>query len=54
MKAGRTSLLETGALGSAITASICCIGPLALALLGVGGQPSRRRRPGACRSAPSA
>ena len=37
MKAGGTRLLETGAIGSAIAASICCIGPLALAVLGVGG-----------------
>jgi mercuric ion transport protein len=37
MKDGGTRLLETGALGSAVAASICCIGPLALALLGMGG-----------------
>ncbi len=37
MKAGRMRLLEGGAIGSAIAASICCIGPLALALLGLGG-----------------
>jgi mercuric ion transport protein len=37
VKAGGTRLLETGAIGSAVAASICCIGPLALALLGVGG-----------------
>ena len=30
-------LLEGGAIGSAIAASICCVGPLALALLGLGG-----------------
>jgi len=30
-------LLEGGAIGAAIAASICCIGPLALALLGLGG-----------------
>jgi len=30
-------LLEGGAIGSALAASICCIGPLALALLGLGG-----------------
>lgn len=30
-------LLSTGAVGSAIAASICCIGPLALAFLGLGG-----------------
>ncbi len=29
--------LETGAVGSAIAASICCLGPLLLAVLGVGG-----------------
>jgi mercuric ion transport protein len=32
-----TKLLNAGAIGSAIVASICCIGPLALALLGLGG-----------------
>jgi mercuric ion transport protein len=37
MKDGGTRLLETGAIGSAVAASICCIGPLALALLGMGG-----------------
>ncbi len=37
MKAGRMQLLEGGAIGSAVAASICCIGPLALALLGLGG-----------------
>jgi len=35
--AAGTKLLNAGAIGSAIVASICCIGPLALALLGVGG-----------------
>lgn len=37
MKSGGARLLETGAIGSAVAASICCIGPLALALLGLGG-----------------
>jgi len=37
MKARSLPFLETGAVGSAIAASICCIGPLALALLGLGG-----------------
>jgi mercuric ion transport protein len=37
MKTSRMQLLEGGAIGSAIAASICCIGPLALALLGLGG-----------------
>ncbi|MEO8190571.1 MAG: mercuric transporter MerT family protein [Acidobacteriota bacterium] len=32
-----TKLLHVGAIGSAIAASICCFGPLALALLGIGG-----------------
>jgi len=32
-----TKLLNAGAIGSAIVASLCCIGPLALALLGLGG-----------------
>ena len=32
-----TKLLNAGAIGSAIAASICCFGPLALALLGLGG-----------------
>jgi mercuric ion transport protein len=30
-------LISAGALLSAVTASICCIGPVALALLGLGG-----------------
>jgi mercuric ion transport protein len=30
-------LLETGAVGSAIAASVCCLGPLLLAVLGLGG-----------------
>ena len=35
----RTGLrtLETGAVGAAIAASICCLGPLLLAVLGLGG-----------------
>ena len=37
MKLGRLRLLEGGAIGAAFAASICCIGPLALALLGLGG-----------------
>ena len=37
MATERMRLLEGGAIGSAIAASICCIGPLALALLGIGG-----------------
>ena len=32
-----TKLLGAGAIGSAIAASICCIGPLVLAVLGLGG-----------------
>ena len=35
--AASTKLLNAGAIGSAIAASICCFGPLALALLGLGG-----------------
>jgi len=37
VRAGRVRLLETGAVSAAIAASICCAGPLALALLGLGG-----------------
>ena len=37
MKAGGSRLLETGAIGSAIAASVCCLGPLLLAVLGLGG-----------------
>src|SRR5262245_30091823 len=37
MRVGRTAFLEAGAVGSAIAASICCLGPLLLALLGLGG-----------------
>ncbi len=33
----RTSLLNAGAIGSAIAASICCLGPLLLAVSGLGG-----------------
>jgi mercuric ion transport protein len=32
-----TGLLSFGALGAAVAASVCCIGPLLLALLGLGG-----------------
>jgi len=35
--AAGTRLLNAGAIGSAIAASICCLGPLALAVLGLGG-----------------
>lgn len=35
--AGNTNLLSAGAVASAVAASICCFGPLALALLGLGG-----------------
>jgi len=35
--AGNARLLSAGALASAVVASICCFGPLALALLGLGG-----------------
>lgn len=34
---GNTKLLSAGAIGSAVAASICCLGPLVLALLGLGG-----------------
>ena len=34
---GGLRALETGAIGSAIAASICCLGPLLLAVLGLGG-----------------
>jgi mercuric ion transport protein len=37
MQTGRLKLLETGAVGSAIAASVCCLGPLLLAVLGLGG-----------------
>ena len=33
----RTRLLTGGALGAAVAASICCIGPLLLAVAGLGG-----------------
>ena len=33
----RARLLNAGAIGSAIAASICCLGPLLLAVLGLGG-----------------
>lgn len=32
-----TKIMSGGAIGAAIAASVCCIGPLALALLGLGG-----------------
>lgn len=35
--AGNARLLSAGALASAIAASVCCLGPLALALMGLGG-----------------
>jgi mercuric ion transport protein len=35
--AGKAKLLSGGAVASAVTASICCFGPLALAVLGLGG-----------------
>jgi mercuric ion transport protein len=34
---GNARLLSAGALLSAVAASVCCIGPVALALLGLGG-----------------
>jgi mercuric ion transport protein len=34
---GNAGLLSAGAVVSAVAASICCLGPLALALLGLGG-----------------
>jgi mercuric ion transport protein len=34
---GGARLMSVGALLSSVTASICCIGPIALALLGLGG-----------------
>lgn len=37
MTGANTKLLSAGAIGSAVAASICCLGPLALALLGLGG-----------------
>lgn len=36
-EAAKTRLLSAGAVGTAIAASVCCTGPLALALLGLGG-----------------
>ncbi|HEU5248666.1 MAG TPA: mercuric transporter MerT family protein [Thermoanaerobaculia bacterium] len=35
--AANAKLLSAGAVASAVAASICCFGPLALALLGLGG-----------------
>src|SRR5262249_12684657 len=37
MNALQTRLLNAGAIGSAVAASVCCFGPLALAVLGLGG-----------------
>ena len=37
MKEARIPFLSAGAVGSAVAASICCVGPLALAMLGLGG-----------------
>ena len=36
-EASKTRLLSAGAVGTAIAASVCCVGPLVLALLGLGG-----------------
>jgi hypothetical protein len=36
-RAANAKLLSGGAVASAVVASICCFGPLALALLGLGG-----------------
>jgi mercuric ion transport protein len=35
--AGNAKLLSAGAVASAVAASVCCLGPLVLALLGLGG-----------------
>lgn len=32
-----TKILNVGAIGAALAASVCCLGPLVLALLGLGG-----------------
>lgn len=37
MPNGKANLLSAGAVGSAVAASICCFGPLVLALFGLGG-----------------
>ena len=37
MASWRLRAIETGAVGSAVAASICCLGPLLLAILGIGG-----------------
>ena len=37
MKQGGVPWLSAGAVSSAVAASICCVGPLALAMLGLGG-----------------
>jgi mercuric ion transport protein len=36
-RAAKTGLLSAGAVGTAIAASVCCVGPLVLAVLGLGG-----------------
>jgi mercuric ion transport protein len=37
MRHAKANLLNVGAVGSALAASICCIGPLVLAVSGLGG-----------------
>ena len=37
MSTGGMKLLSLGAIGSVVAASICCVGPLVLALMGLGG-----------------
>ncbi len=37
MSGSRPTILSAGAIASAVAASICCFGPLALAVLGLGG-----------------
>ena len=37
MKKGTATLLSASAIGSATAASICCLGPLVLAMMGLGG-----------------
>ena len=37
MSTGRMKLLSLGAIGSVFAASICCVGPIVLALMGLGG-----------------
>jgi mercuric ion transport protein len=43
MSTPHTRLLNAGAIGSAVAASVCCFGPLALAVLGLGGGASLLR-----------